>query len=37
MTKLYRIIFKGQEIGRQALTSEQVKKYSAAGIIAIRA
>ena len=35
--KTYRIILNGQEIGRQQLTPEQVKKYSKAGIIAIRA
>lgn len=35
--KVYRIILNGQEIGKQQLTPEQVKKYSKAGIIAIRA
>jgi len=35
--KTYRIIIEGQEVGKQQLTPEQVKKYSKAGIIAIRA
>lgn len=35
--KTYRIIINGQEIGKQQLTPEQVKKYNKAGIIAIRA
>ena len=37
MKKTYRIIINGKEYGKQDLTPEQVKKYSKAGIIAIRA
>ena len=35
--KLYRIIIDGQEVGKQELTAEQVKKYSKSNIICIRA
>ena len=37
MTKLYRIIYKGYEIGKQNLKPEQVKSYTAAGFNCIRA
>lgn len=35
--KLYRIIYKGYEIGKQNLRPEQVKSYHAAGFTCIRA
>ena len=35
--KVYRIIYKGYEIGKQALNSEQVKSYHNAGFTCIRA
>lgn len=37
MSKLYRIIYKGYEIGKQALKPEQVKSYHEAGFTCIRA
>jgi hypothetical protein len=35
--KLYRIIYKGYEIGKQHLKPEQVKNYYKAGFTCIRA
>ena len=35
--KTYRIIYKGYEIGKQNLTSDQVKNYHRAGFTCIRA
>lgn len=35
--KVYRIIYKGYEIGKQRLNADQVKSYHRAGFTCIRA